>query len=82
MGSTKNQQELKNNGAPSGKKPSGSAPTGKMTGQAPTGQQNGGKAPTGTPPNQSTNKNENRLKAKHLVSQENDQTSTRWPGWR
>lgn len=65
MGSTKKSTGTqKNNGAPSGKKPSGSAPTGKMTGQAPTGQQNGGKAPTGTPPNQSTNKNENQAKGK------------------
>lgn len=65
MGSTKKSTGTqKNNGAPSGKKPSGSASTGKMTGQAPTGQQNGGKAPTGTPPNQSTNKNENQAKGK------------------
>lgn len=65
MGSTKKSTGTqKNNGAPSGKKPSGSAPTGKMTGQAPTGQQNGGKAPTGTPPNQSTNKNAKQAKGK------------------
>ncbi len=65
MGSTKKSTGTqKNNGAPSGKKPSGSASTGKMTGQAPTGQQNGGKAPTGTPPNQSTNKNANQAKGK------------------
>lgn len=65
MGSTKKSTGTqKNNGAPSGKKPSGSASTGKMTGQAPTGQQNGGKAPTGTPPNQSTNKNAKQAKGK------------------